>query len=94
MCLSRAREQSFLPIRQLLARLSQIPGLSLGFGWGWSPYRTVHVGFSPDDVVVVVDDHGPAEHMQVLHDIFLDVCQRGDLSVVAFVEKQKCEAPC
>lgn len=58
------------------------------------PYRAVHVGFGPDDVVVVVDDHGPAEHVQVLHDILLDICQRGDLSVVAFMEKQRRESLC
>ena len=44
--------------------------------------------------MVVVDDHRTAEHMQVLHYILLDVRQRGDLSVVAFTEKQRCESLC
>lgn len=55
-------------------------------------YRTVHVGLGPNNVMVVVDDHGTAEHVQVLHHVLLDVCQRGDLSVVAFMEKQSCES--
>ena len=48
----------------------------------WSSHHCVHVGLSPDDVMVVVDDHGPAQNMQVLHDVLLDVCQRGDVCVV------------
>lgn len=56
------------------------------------PYRAVHVGFSPNNVMVMVDDHGTAEHVQVLHHVLLDIRQRGDLSVVAFTEKQRCEA--
>lgn len=39
--------------------------------------------------MVVVDDHGAAEDMQVFHHILLDICQCGDLSVVAFMEKQR-----
>lgn len=50
---------------------------------GLWPHHCVHVSLSPDDVVVVVDDHGPAEHMQVLHDVLLHVGQRGDVCVVA-----------
>lgn len=51
--------------------------------WGVIPYRTVHVGFSPYNVVVMVDDHRTAENMQVLHHVLLDVRQCGDLGIVA-----------
>lgn len=44
--------------------------------------HTVHVGLGPDDVVIVVDDHWSAEDMEVLHNVFLDVSQRGDVRVV------------
>lgn len=47
-------------------------------------HLAVHVSFSPDDVVVVVDDHGAAEHMQVFHHVLLGVCQGRDLRVVAW----------
>lgn len=52
----------------------------------WSRARThlaVHVGFRPGDISVTVDDHGAAEHVQVLHHVLLGICQRGDLRVVA-----------
>lgn len=58
--------------------------------WGpslWGGVRAhlaVHVSFGPDDVVVVVDDHGAAEHMQVLHHVLLGVCQGRYLRVVAW----------
>lgn len=50
---------------------------------GLRPHHCVHVGLGPDDVVVVVDDHRPAEHVQVLHDVLLHVGQGGDVCVVA-----------
>lgn len=54
------------------------------FNWpGLCPHHCIHVSLSPDDVVVVVDDHRPAEHMQVLHDVLLHVGQGGDVCVVA-----------
>lgn len=46
-------------------------------------YHTVHVGFRPDDVMVMVDDHWSAENVQVLHDVFLDVSQCGNMCVIA-----------
>lgn len=49
----------------------------------WGPHLAVHVGFRPGDVMVVVDDHGPAEHMQVFHHVLLGIRQSGDLRVVA-----------
>lgn len=58
--------------------------------WGFpilewpGPHLAVHVGFRPGDVMVMVDDHGPAQHMQVLHHVLLGICQRGDLRVVAW----------
>lgn len=60
--------------------------------WGVIPYRAVHVGFSPYNVVVMVDDHRTAENMQVLHHVLLDVCQCGDLGIVAFMEKRRHES--
>lgn len=51
---------------------------------GSGPHLAVHVGFRPGDVMVVVDDHGAAEDVQVLHHVLLGVCQRGDLCVVAW----------
>lgn len=44
--------------------------------------HTVHVGLGPDDVMIVVDDHWSAEDVEVLHNVFLDVSQRGDVGVV------------
>ena len=44
--------------------------------------HAVHVGLGPDDVMVVVDDHRPAENVQVLHNVFLDISQGGDVRVV------------
>src|SRR4029434_666081 len=46
------------------------------------PHHTVHVGFSPDDVMVVVDNHWSAEDVEVLHHILLHVSQGGDVCVV------------
>lgn len=46
-------------------------------------YPAVHVSLCPDDVVVVVDDHGTAQHVQVLHHVLLRISQCGDLCVVA-----------
>lgn len=54
------------------------PACSLG------PHLAIYVGFGPGDVVVVVDDHGPAKHMQVFHHVLLGICQCGDLRVVAW----------
>lgn len=51
---------------------------------GVRAHLAVHVSFGPDDVVVMVDDHGAAEHMQVLHHVLLGVCQGRDLRVVAW----------
>lgn len=48
------------------------------------PHLAIYVGFGPGDVVVVVDDHGPAEHVQVFHHVLLGICQCGDLRVVAW----------
>lgn len=48
-------------------------------------HLAVHVGLRPDDVMVMVNDHGAAEHMQVFHHILLGVGQRGDLCVVAWL---------
>lgn len=53
-------------------------------GVGSGPHLAVHVGFGPDDVVVMIDDHGAAEHVQVLHHILLSISQCGDLCVVAW----------
>lgn len=53
------------------------------FSWTirtWA-YHRVHVGLSPDDVVVMVDDHWPTENMQVLHDVLLNVRKCWDVSV-------------
>lgn len=44
--------------------------------------HTVHIGLGPDDVMIMVDDHWPAENVKVLHNIFLDVSERGDVCVV------------
>lgn len=52
------------------------PACSLG------PHLAIYVGFGPGDVMVVVDDHGPAEHMQVFHHVLLGIRQCGDLRVV------------
>lgn len=52
--------------------------------WEKPTDHTVHVGFSPDDVVIVVDDHWSTEDMEVLHDVFLHVGQRGDVCVVTW----------
>lgn len=54
------------------------PACSLG------PHLAIYVGFGPGDVVVVVDDHGPAEHVQVFHHVLLGIRQCGDLRVVAW----------
>lgn len=40
--------------------------------------------------MIVVDDHWTTKHMQILHHILLNVCQGGDLSVVALTKEQKC----
>lgn len=66
---------------------------------GSGPHLAVHVGFCPSDVVVMVDDHGATEHVQILHYILLGVCQRGDLRVVAWRREGPCGcgrlgAPC
>lgn len=45
--------------------------------------HTVHVGFGPDYVVVVVDNHRPAENMEIFHNIFLDISQCGHVCVIA-----------
>lgn len=58
------------------------PTCSLG------PHLAVHVGFGPGDVMVMVDDHGPAEHMQVFHHVLLGICQCGDLCVVAWLGRE------
>lgn len=53
--------------------------------------HAVHVGLGPDDVMVVVDDHRPAENVQVLHNVFLDISQGGDVRVVTWgTHKYKC----
>lgn len=44
--------------------------------------HTVHIGLSPDDVVVVVNDHRPAQNVKVLHHIFLNISQRGHMRVI------------
>lgn len=51
---------------------------------GRGSHHGVHVGFGPDDVVVVVDDHGPTQHVQVLHHVLLHVGQRRHVRVVAW----------
>lgn len=57
------------------------------FSWlgecrGMCTDHTVHVSFGPDDVMIVADDHRPTENMEVLHDIFLDIRQSGDMRVI------------
>lgn len=46
-------------------------------------YHTVHIGLSPYDVMIMVDDHWSAENVEVLHNVFLDISQCGDMRVVA-----------
>ena len=38
-------------------------------------YHRVHIGLRPDDVMVMVDDHWSAEHVEVLHDVLLHISQ-------------------
>lgn len=40
--------------------------------------------------MVMVDDHGAAEHVQVLHHVLLCICQCGDLCIVAWQRKGLC----
>lgn len=42
-------------------------------------HGAVDVSFSPHHVVLLVDHLGPAQHVEVFHDIFLHISQRGDL---------------
>lgn len=76
-------------LRRCSAHLSPDPGSYVllpgapNSGAGLSPHLAVHVGFCPGDVMVMVDDHGAAEHVQVLHHVLLCICQCGDLRVVA-----------
>ena len=42
-------------------------------------HSAVDVRFSPHHVVLLVDDFGPAEYVEVFHDIFLHISQGGDL---------------
>ena len=42
-------------------------------------HSAVNVRFSPHHIVLLVDDFGPAEYVEVFHDIFLHVSQGGDL---------------
>lgn len=51
-------------------------------GLGSSSHHRVHVGFCPNDVVVVVDDHWSAENVQILHDVLLHISQCGDVCVI------------
>lgn len=44
--------------------------------------HTVHVGLSPDDVMVMVNNHRSAENMQVLHHVFLNISQCGHVCVI------------
>lgn len=46
--------------------------------------HTVHIGLCPDDIMVMVDHHRPAEDMEVLHNIFLNICQCRHMCVVAW----------
>ncbi len=50
--------------------------------------HTVHIGLSPDDVMIMVNDHRPAENMQVLHNVLLDISQCGDVCVVTCSQTQ------
>ena len=49
-------------------------------------YHSVHIGLRPDDVVVMVDHHRSAEHVEVLHDVLLHVSQCWDVCVVTCAE--------
>ena len=44
-----------------------------------STHSAVNVRFSPHHIMFLVDDFGPAEYVEVFHDIFLHVSQGGDL---------------
>lgn len=47
--------------------------------------HTVHICLRPDDIMVMVDHHRPAQNVEVLHHIFLHVCQCRHVCVVPWM---------
>lgn len=69
-----------LPCPGINTNNSHISGwtLRLSLRGPWT-HSAVDVSFSPHDVMLLVYHFGPAEYMEVFHDVFLHISQCGNL---------------